>query len=490
MSFNSLKQKTISSIFWKLLERGGNSTIQLLVQIVMARLLTPNEFGVLAILLVFIGIGNIISQSGLNTALVQSPNVRISDYSTVFWISLVISVFLYFVIFFCAPLIASFYSMFELVEPMRALSIVIIINSYNAVLSAIVQRKLEFKIIFRATLVSVVVSGMAGIVIALNNFGLWSLVIQQLVFYVVNGMSLFAQIRWFPSIQFDLVRAKALFSFGWKLLLAGLLDQGYQSFANLLIGKQFSASLLGVVSQGMKYPQAIGTMLDGAIQPVMLSAVARIQYDSVCVKNFVRRALKTSSYLIIPCMAFLAVSAESLVRFLLGDQWLPMVPFMQMYCFIYALLPIQTTNLQALNGLGRSDVFFKLEIIKKSYGIVFMLFAALVLQDIYAVVGAYMLSAAVSTFVNAYPVKKIVGYSYREQLADIGPAFIVAVPAIVAATIVSTFAVPVVVTILLQGVVLLTLYFGLSALFRVEEFLYIRKIVNELMDQIRRSNNE
>lgn len=464
-----------------MLERGGHSVASLAVQIVMARLLAPDQFGALAIMLVFVNVGNVIVQSGLNTALVQSPEADSDDCSTVFWLSLGVSAVLYAIVFASAPLIASFYSMPSIVWPLRALALILIVNSFNAVQVAIVQRALEFRKVFNATIASVAVSGAIGIASALAGAGLWALVAQQLAYQAVNCVALALQVRWRPRLVFRARRARELFSFGWKLLVSGLLDRGYQSLSDLVIGGQFSASQLGLVSQGKKYPQAIGSMLDGAIQPVMLSAVAHVQDDAAYVKRLVRRALKTSTYLIVPCMALFALVAEPVVGLLLGEQWLPAVPFLQMYCFIYALLPIHTSNLQALNGMGRSDLFLKLELIKKAYGVVFILVGAFVFRDVYVLVGSYMLSGVISTFVNAWPNRKVIGYSYLEQVGDICPAFALAAVSAAVAFPVGTLAFPDVATIILQAAVMAACYLGLSKLFKVEAFDYLISAAKEVV---------
>ena len=447
----------------------------------MARLLVPEEFGALAIMLVFVNVGNVIVQSGLNTALVQVPDVGGRDCSTVFWLSLGVSLVLYVAVFACAPLFASFYAMPHIVWPLRALALVLVVNSFNAVQVAIVQRALEFRKVFNATIASVAVSGVLGVASALAGAGLWALVVQQLAYQIANCAALALQVRWRPRAIFDAGRAWRLFSFGWKLLASGLLDQGYQSLSDLIIGKQFSAGSLGLVSQGKKYPMAVGSMLDGAIQPVMLSAVSRVQDDITCVKRLVRRALKTSTYLIVPSMVAFALVAEPLVRLLLGEQWLGCVPFLQMYCFVYALLPIHTTNLQAINGVGRSDLFLGLELVKKAYGLVVMLFAAFVLRDIYFLVGSYMLTAVVGTFVNAWPNRKIIGYSYAEQIRDICPAFLLAAASAAVAFPVGLLALPDLVTAALQVAVMAVAYLILSRLFKVEALSYLLNTAQELV---------
>lgn len=483
----ALKNEAISSLFWKLLERGGNQLIQLVVQIVMARILAPDEFGVLAIMLVLVNIGNVIVTSGLNTALVQAEQIDETDLSSVFWLSFGASMALFTAVFVAAPAIAAFYAMPHIVWPLRALGFLLLVTAFNSVQVAIVQRKLQLRKVFNATMVAVVASGIAGIGAALSGAGLWALVLQQLVNQVANCIVLGLQVKWFPHFVFDGKKARKHFRYGWKLLASGLLDQGYQSLSDLIIGKQFSASSLGLVSQGKKYPQAVGSTLDGAIQPVMLSAVSRVRSDVAQVKRLVRRALKTSTFLIVPSMTLFAVAAEPIVELLLGEKWLPCVPFLQMYCFIYALLPIHTTNLQALNGMGRSDLFLKLELIKKAYGICFILFAAFVLQDVYLMVAMYMVTGVVSTFVNAYPNKRVIGYSYGEQLRDIAPAFALSAVAGGLALLCGSFVPNDVLRIVVDVVVMAAAYLGLAKLLHLESLEYLLATVRDMLGSRRGS---
>ena len=471
----------MSSLFWKLFEKGGRAVAELAVQIVMARLLAPEEFGALAIMLVFVNVGNVIVQSGLNTSLVQAKEIDGVDLSTVFWLSLSVSLALYAIVFIAAPAIAHFYSVPHIVWPLRALGLILLVTAFNSVQVAIVQRELRLRKVFNATLTAVVLSGIIGILAAIAGTGLWALVIQQLVFQLGNCFILGIQVRWFPRLAFDRGKARKHFSYGWKLLASGLLDQGYQSLSDLIIGKQFSASSLGLVSQGKRYPMALGSMLDGAIQPVMLSAVSRVQSDVAYVKRLVRRALKTSTFLIVPSMTLFAVAAEPIVRLLLGEQWLPCVPFLQMYCFVYALLPIHTTNLQALNGMGRSDLFLKLELVKKAYGIACLLVAAFVFRDIYVMVGTYMVTGIVSTFVNAWPNRKVIGYSYLEQVRDICPAFLLAAASAAAAWPVCLAGFPDAATILLQALVMACAYLGLAKLLKVEALSYLLATARQMI---------
>ena len=469
----SIKSATVTSLFWKLFEKGGRAVVELAVQIVMARLLAPEEFGALAIMLVFVNVGNVVVTSGLNTALVQAEEIDEADLSTVFWLSFGASAVLFLAVFAAAPAIAGFYSMPYIVWPLRVLGLLLLVTAFNSVQVAIVQRRLQFRKVFNATAAASVASGAVGIVAALAGTGLWALVIQQLCYQTFNCFVLGIQVRWLPHFAFDACKARKHFGYGWKLLASGLLDQGYQSLSDLIIGKQFSTSSLGLVSQGKKYPQAVGGMLDGAIQPVMLSAVSRVQGDVAYVKRLVRRALKTSTFLIVPSMTLFAVAAEPIVGLLLGEKWLPCVPFLQMYCFIYALLPIHTTNLQALNGMGRSDLFLKLELIKKAYGICFILFAAFVLRDVYLMVAMYMVSGVIATFVNAWPNKKVIGYSYGEQVRDIAPAFGLSAVSGGIALFSGSFIAAAGLRIAVEVLVMAVLYFGLAAVFKLEAFTYL-----------------
>ena len=481
MAEPSLRSATISSLFWKVFEKGGRAVVELAVQIVMARILAPEEFGALAIMLVFVNVGNVIVTSGLNTALVQAEEIDEADLSTVFWLSFGASAILFAAVLIAAPVIASFYAMPHIEWPLRALGFLLLVTAFNSVQVAIVQRRLQLRKVFNATIVAVVISGVVGIATALAGAGLWALVLQQLVYQVANCFVLGLQVRWLPCLVFDGAKARKHFGYGWKLLASGLLDQGYQSLSDLIIGKQFSASSLGLVSQGKKYPQAVGNMLDGAIQPVMLSAVSRVQSDVTKVKRLVRRALKTSTFLIVPSMTMFAVAAEPIVGLLLGEKWLPCVPFLQMYCFVYALLPIHTTNLQALNGMGRSDLFLKLELIKKAYGICFILFAAFVLRDVYLMVTMYMITGVISTFVNAYPNKRVIGYSYSEQLRDIAPSFALSVVAGGLALFCGSFVLNGALRILVDAVVMTIVYLGLAKLLHIESLEYLVATAAEML---------
>lgn len=480
MPSSDLKTSAIHSLFWKLFEQGGSAVITLLVQIVLARLLAPSEFGMLAIMLVFVNIGNVIVQSGLNTAIIQAPDASERDYSTVFWMSFVVSLALYAALFIAAPAIADFYRMPQAVLPLRVLTLVLVVNSYNAIQEAIVARELQFQKTFRATVAAGLTSGAVGVGVALAGGGIWALVAQQLTQQTCKCLVLALQVPWKPRLVFDPDRAARLFRFGWKLLASGILEQLYQGLSDLLIGRVFTTSDLGYVSQGKKYPYAVGTLLDGAIQPVMLSVVSRVQESRDEAKRLARRALKTSTYLVVPCMLLFAAVAEPVVRVVIGEAWLPCVPFLQMYCVVYALLPIHTTNLQVLNGMGRSDLFLRIEVVKKVVGVAILSFTVFVLRDLYAIVFGYIVSGVIATFINAFPNRRVIGYAYAEQIRDICPAFVIGAVAAGSSLLVTLVGLPDVSLILLQACIMAVVYLGISWVLHIEEFEYLKGTLREL----------
>ncbi len=482
----SIKNKTIASFFWKLFERGGSAFAQLVVQVAMARILCPEDFGALAIMLVFINIGVAFVHSGLNTALVQSPNISDDDFSTVFWMSLVIAALLFLVIVVASPAIADFYRVTSLQKPLCGLALVLLIDAYNAIQIAWVQRRLEFKKTFVSTVVSVAVSGTIGIVSALMQMGLWALVIQQLLYQIVNCIVLAFQVPWRPRLVFRLDRAKVLFSFGWKLLFSSLISVGYQSLTDLIIGRQFSATQLGYVSQGKKYPYAAGSMLDSAIQPVMLSAVSRVQSDRSHVKQLIRRALMTSTFVTVPIMTLFAIEAEKLITIFLGEKWLPCLLIMQIYCFSYSLWPIHSANLSAINGVGRSDLFIRLEIIKTIVAVAILIAMVTFVGDINWIVAGFAATSIISSFINAYPNAKLIGYSYFDQLKDILPVFAVSFISGFVASLFAHFCIPLWALAIFQAVVMCLIYLGLSCLFHLEAFEYLLRTGKEFFGSYRR----
>ncbi len=416
------ENKIVNSLIWKFLERFGTVGIQFVIQIFLARLLAPNDYGSIALITVFITVSNVFVQNGFNTALIQSKDIKEEDYSSVFWISLAIAGVCYLSLFILAPLIASFYEIYELKNILRVLGVTLFFGSYNSIQVAKISREFKFKNLFYSSLLGIITSGIVGIYLAFKGFGIWTLVVQQLLNQMIVSAVLYFEVKWKLQFTVNFKRVKALFSFGSKLLISSLIDVLYNNLYNLVIGKLFNSTMLGYYNRADQFPNLIVSNVNGSIQSVILPALSEHQDDPKRVKELVRKAMSLSSFTVFPAMFGMAACAEPIVKLLLTDKWLPIVPMLQLLCFSYALWPIHTANLQAINAMGRSDIFLKLEVIKKIIGII-----ALIISfpfGIMAMVAMKMITGIVSTFINSFPNRKLLLYGYFEQIKDILPSLI------------------------------------------------------------------
>lgn len=320
------KNTIISSLFWKLMERGGTQGIQFVVQIILARLLLPEDYGIIALVIIFTSIANVFVQSGLNTALIQKKDADEADFSSVFYLSLLMACLIYIVLFLAAPFIAAFYKIPEITPVFRVLSITLFFGAFNSIQNAVVARNLEFKKLFFSSTGAILISGTVGIYMAYTGFGVWALVGQQISNQLFVTLILWFTVKWRPQLLFSLERVKALFSFGWKLLVSALIDTVYRDLRSLIIGKMYNPAMLGFYNRGQQFPSLIVSNINGSIQSVMLPVLSSQQDNRPRVKDMMRRAIVTSSFIIFPMMVGLAVTAEPLVKILLTDKWLPCVP--------------------------------------------------------------------------------------------------------------------------------------------------------------------
>jgi len=419
----SLKSSVISSLLWKFFERMGTQGVQFVVAIILARLLSPADFGLIALVTVFIAVANVFVQSGLNTALIQKKDADNLDFSTVFYTSLILAFFVYGLLFLLAPILAQFYNnQKELIPVIRILGLMLPLGALNSIQEAYVARNMMFKKLFYRSIGAIIPAGLLGVVFAYLGAGIWALVAQQLSNSVLICTIMWFTVKWRPSLVFSFERWKSLFSFGWKLLCSALLDTCYQNLQNLIIGKMFTPSSLGYYNRGDQFPKLIINNLNSSIQAVMLPSLSSVQDDRPRLKTIARRAIVTSSFLILPLMAGLAAVAKPLTLVILGEKWLPSVPFIQICCAVYAFWPIHTTNLSAINAVGRSDIFLKLEFIKKGYGLVALVVAVFFFRTPIGIAMVAAITAPLGAFVNAYPNKRLLGYGYLDQMKDILPS--------------------------------------------------------------------
>lgn len=486
MSSSYNKTKIISSLFWKLLERGGTQGIQFLVQIVLARLLNPEEFGLIAIVMVFIHLSQIFVQSGFNTALIQKKDADEKDFSSIFYLNIGIAGLLYSIIFIAAPSISDFYNNPMIVSILRILALILFTGAFNSVQNAYIARNLMFKKLFGSSVGAIIISGTLGITAAYLGLGVWALVIQQLANQIAISVIMWITVKWRPKFVFSIHKVQELFSFGWKLLLSSILNVSYLEIGNLIIGRMYNSIALGFYNRGEQFPKLIVNNINGSIQSVMLPTLSSQQDNKKRAKEMMRRAIVTSSFLIFPMMIGMAVVAEPLVTIVLTEKWLPAVPFLQIFSISYALFPIHTANLQAINAMGRSDIFLKLEIIKKTIG--FIILGISISYGVYAIAIGQVISGVIATFINAYPNKKLLNYSYKEQLMDILPSLLIAV---IMGSIIYTFNYLIlkpILIFLLQIILGIVIYIGLARVFKFEIFEYLVITIKELMRTRNKTN--
>ena len=468
---NSFRGKVLSGLVWRYAERCGSQGVQFIVSIILARLLTPEDYGVIGLITVFLSLCNLFIGSGFGNSLIQKKDATSCDYSSVFYFNIGMSILLYIVMFFAAPYIAMFYEQEILVSVLRILSLGLILGGVNAVQQAYVSKTMQFKRFFFSTLGGTIVSAFVGIYIAYNGGGVWALVAQSLTNQALNTVILWMTVKWRPTLEFSAFRMKTMFSFGWKMLVSSVIDVLYNNIYSLIIGKVYSAQDLGIYNRGKTFPVMIVENANNSIQSVIFPALAAKQDNPEQVKGMVRRAIKTSTFVVLPAMAGLAAVAVPLIEILLTEKWLPSVPFLRFSCFIYAFWPIHTANLQAINALGRSDIYLKLEIIKKVVGIGILCIT--VPRGLYAMMIGSCVSAIFSSLINAFPNKKLLDYSYLEQIKDIGPSALFSVIMAGITWSITLLHINMYCTLIIQIVTGIVIYIGLSYAFKLESFSYL-----------------
>lgn len=477
MDNETIKSKIINSLLWRFAERIGTQSITFIISIILARLLSPNDYGTVAILLVFIGIADVFVEAGFGNALIQKKDADNIDFSSVFYFSLTFSLIVYAIIYFSAPLIAKFYNISILEETLQVLALRVPVAAINSVQQAYVARNMQFKKFFYSTLTGTIVSAVVGITMAYNHYGVWALVGQYLSSAFVNTLVLFLVICWRPKLEFSFQRLKSLFNYGWKLLLSGLIDTSYNSLNSLLIGKVYAPSDLAFFETGKKFPIVIVTNINTTISSVLFPALASEQNEPEKVKVYVRKAIQVSSYIMWPMMLGMAACSDTIISLLLTDKWLPAVPYLQIACITYGLWPIHTANLQAINAMGRSDIFLKLEIIKKGIGIIALLIS--LKYGVIVIAASYMVIGIISTFINAYPNKFLLKYSYFEQIRDIFPSILLSLVMFFVVKFLTFSSFSILAELLLKIIIGMAVYILLSIILENETFKYLLQIMKE-----------
>ena len=480
---NSSKKRIVSGVIWSLAERIAAQSVSLIVTIVLARLLTPTEYGTISLVAIFITIANVFITDGLGTALIQKKDADSIDFSTIFYFGIIMSLGIYFFLaFFVANWVADFYNMPILLPVLRVLALKIPIAAINSVQQAYVSRKMIFRKFFYATLSGTLVSAIVGIYMAYCGYGVWALVAQELTNTTIDTIVLWSTVKWRPIIAFSIERLRGLLGYSWKLLFQSIFNTLYGNFRSLLIGKVYSAQDLAYYTNGSRYPNLIVTNVDTSMSKALFPAMSMAQEDFTRVKAIARRATKLCSYVMCPLLMGLAACANTFVLFLLTEKWLPIVPYMQIICFCLLFRAAQTSILQAIKATGKSDMVLKMDIPVRIFGIVIVVVA--VRFGLIFVALSEIVVETVGYIIYGLTCGKVVGYKLHESIIDFGgnaiQAFIMAIGIVIFGHVThfSSF-----VTLVLQVILGIVIYMLLSILFRNENFTYLLQEVKKYINR-------
>lgn len=472
-------KKVLTNLIWRFLERSGAQIVSFVVEIILARLLCPEDYGTVALVMVFISILQTFVDSGFGNALIQKKDADDVDFSTVFYFNIASCILLYLIMFVAAPFIAKFYEIPQLTPIVRVISLKLIIAGVRNVQQAYVSKQMMFKKFFYATAAGTIGAAIVGIAMAYMGFGVWALVAQQLLNLLLSTITLWVSVKWRPKLLFSFQRLKGLLSYGWKLLAVSLINNLYNEGRQLVIGKVYTPGDLALYNRGRKFPDLFVKNINTSIDSVLFPALSNAQDNKEAVKAMTRRAIRISSYIMAPFMVGLALVAKPLVTLLLTEKWIECVPFMQVFCMAFLIRPISSANLNAMKAMGRSDLFLKIDIIKIIIGIILLIIT--ISFGPLAVAYGFLASGVLGMFVNVQPNKELLDYGFFEQIKDLlNP--IVPIAAMIVATYVAGFLnlIPVLMLCVQVPVGMIT-YVVVSALTKNESFRYVLNMIKKLL---------
>lgn len=479
MERNITKDKVVFSLLWKLAETVATHGVQIVVMILLTRLLLPEDFGLIVIVTVFITLAALLVESGFTMALIQKKDTDEIDYSSVFYLNLFLATVFYLILFFVAPYIATFYEKLELINVIRVLSILLFLKSFISIQIAILTRNMQFNKLFKSSFGAILASGLIGITMAYNGFGIWALVGQQLSNQFLIAIILWFTVKWRPQFVFNIERIKKLFKYSSNLLISSLMSSFNENLKNLIIGKIFSPTLLGFFSKGRQFPQILAENLNGSIQHVMFPALAANQDNQSKIKKMVQKSVSMTSFIIFPMMVGLAVIAEPIIGLILTDNWLPIVPFLQIFCAFYLISTIDTIYSLAINAIGRSDIFLKLEIIKVPLSLIILIISAQF--GIYEIAFGVVISVVFNLIIDGCAIYKLLGYRLYEQLSDYFPSLILSILMGMIIYSLNWFGMDATITMFAQIVLGIFSYIGLAVIFKPESYLYLLNILQNVI---------
>lgn len=420
---SSLKEKAIKGIFWNATDLISQQSIRIITLIILSRLLMPRDFGIFGMLAIFMAVAQSLIDSGFGQALIQKKNASQVDFSSVFYLNLFVGLIMFLLIYFFAPIIAQFFNEPQLINISRVMGIIFIFHSLSLIHLSLLARNIDFKTLTKVGLLSVILAGIIGIVLAFKGFGIWSLVLQNVCMVFFRSILLWFFNKWRPSLLFNLKSIKSLFSFGSKLLVSGLLDQFFRNLYYLIIGKAFDATSLGYYNQAYRLQQYPSQNLTSIIQKVTFPVFSKFQDDNKRLKRGYRKVLTSIVYINFPVMIGLMSIASPLFKFLLTEKWIPAVPYFQLLCIVGLFYPIHALNLNILKVKGRSDLFLKLEVLKKI--LIVVAIAVCLPFGIMALIVGQVIVNFISLFINSYYSGKLLGYGAKIQFMDLYPYFLI-----------------------------------------------------------------
>jgi teichuronic acid exporter len=473
----TLGEKALGGFFWTLTSNIGLKSVTLIVNIVLARLLVPEDFGLVAMLMIFFAVSQSFVESGFSQALIREKELTEKDKATTFYLNVIIAVVCYLLLWIAAPKIASFYNNEKLIALTRFMGLSIVFQSFYIVQQATLTHALNFKKITIVSLTASVLSSVIAVVMAYQNLGVWALAVKYVSFSLIAAILFYVVNPWYPRASFSRQSYHRLFGFGSKLLLSGLLDTFYQNIYNLIIGKYYSAATLGYYAQAKMYVDQATQTSTSTLQTVTYPILSQTKDDLERLRSSHKRIIMASSYIIFPMTIGLAVLAEPLIMTFVGEKWKGAIPLVQILCVSEILYHLHAINLNLLKVMGRSDLFLKLEVIKKInttiailIGIKFGLWGLL----IGSVVNSY-----VALFINMYYTHRLVQYSYREQIADLLPVALHTLPMLLVLYLfVNYITLPHMVMLIIGLLLGVISYFGFTYVIKSRALVYIVELAS------------
>lgn len=476
----SLKNKTISGLFWSFSETGFNQIINFIIGIILARLLSPKEFGLIGMTTIFIAVSQSFIDSGFSQALIRKTDCRQSDYTTVFYFNLFVGMLFFLILFASANSISKFYNEPVLGDLIKLLGLILILNAFAIVQRTILIKKIDFKLQTKITVASSILSGVISVFLAFKGFGVWSVAIRAVLNHFFNSLFLWLDNKWIPSVEFSTKAFREMFSFGSKLLASGLIYTAYRNIYYLIIGKFFSATILGYYTQAERFSTLPANNINSAVERVTYPVLSNLQNDPVNLKNAYKKLIKIIMLINFSTMLGVAAISKPMILVLIGEKWLSSVTYLQLLCIVFMTLPLHSLNLNLLKVKGRSDLFLRLEIIKIIFGVP-VIFIGIFWGIIPMIIGM-VFNSFIAYIINSYYMSKLINYGVKEQILDILPDFTISLIMAVIVFLVQEFAHIPPILKLITGITLgLLIIIILSTIFKNEGYIEIRNIIKELI---------